>query len=126
MNDPESGWQATEWALAVLGGVSSLFAIVLGWLGRYHVRRLDRTIERVEELREKYVTREEFIAAIARGDRVAEGRHTENVAWPRRIEDTIKENASEAKTDRHRMSDAVQHVVMQVGILVGRDERPAG
>lgn len=116
------GWKIAEWVLAALGGVASLFALFLGWLGSYHVSRLDRTIARVDDIRESYVTREEFQQHLARTERLGEGRHTENVAWLRRIEDTLDHNATEAKTDRHQLSQAIHTIGLQVATLIGRSE----
>ncbi len=115
-------WRIAEWIASAAGVMGALFAALLGWLGSYHVGRLDTTIERVDDIRESYVTREEFIAAFIRTDRATETRHGENVAWLRRIEDTIQKNADDAKTDRHAVATAVTAIGIQVATLVGRSQ----
>lgn len=120
------GWRVAQWIASGLGAIGALFAAFLANLGRYHVGRLDTTINRVNDIREQYVTRAEFMAAFTRSDESTGSRHTENVQWLRRIEDTMKANADAAAADRQKVSDAVHAMGLQVATLVGRSQRDQG
>jgi hypothetical protein len=121
-----NGWRIAQWIGSAFGFMATLFVGLLGGLMSYHVRRLDHTIARVDDIREKYVTREESLAYEERNARAIDARHIEHVQWMRRIEDAIQQNAQAAKDDRHRVADAVTAIGTQVAILVGRSEAAAG
>lgn len=106
----------TGTVIAILG---ALLTGLLAWLGKYHVGRLDKTISRVDDIRERYVTREEFENYVRRLEEISQGRHDGNVTWLRRIEDTMNANAAEAKRDRHAAANALNAIGIQVAELIG-------
>lgn len=124
MGTPEQGWYtAFQIMMDTLGGLSLLLAAVVGWFGRYHVKRLDGVIDQVGDVRARlgnYITREELLTTLVRSEEVIKERHNEHISRLDRIEATIDTNAKEAKLDRHELRNAISPLVIDVARLAGK------
>lgn len=126
MTSESMAWSTTVQIVAdTLGGLAVLFATFLAGLGRYHVRRLDKVIGEVSHVRERYVTRDDLVAALNRVEQSVKDRHDQNTAGIQGILAKIEKNADEAKTDRQQVRDLVHNVALNVATLTGKSDATA-